>query len=555
MARSTAAVSEKTDPLAKSKAWNVLTTPWLEVMDLEARPQRVSVLDALRTAADLHQIVSPSPLDLFAAHRFLLTLLYWQSPACGGIEKLRKSLLAGRVPPALIKELRTEEGRFNLFDPKKPFLQDPAVRDAPVLPASSLFAEMATATNIAHFNHGDDRNSRLCLRCATLGLLRLVPWTQSGGRGKYDAIHGAPPIMPLCCGRSLCETLGLNLVIVNRVLGKPQWSGQFTPSKRSSSIGLLNGLTWNPRRVHLQSPRPEVTCTYCGDSLGHTVGPIVFRGNEACDVDDAETATWRDPSAFYKPANGKVIRTSREADAAKGDDIRRLFERRLAKAAEPAPLSLVVDANPDKRAWLVVMPCVSESDNKSYDHRVEQLPTFTGEAPQWATGWNADVPWQAGDERRLKPQDIRRPTKGVYRFVSAAAQLDGTAWGILANAAGLSMDEDPAAFDIFTGIYWPLRNKHSTLPSRNAAWMALKLMATAGRGRPSPGNHSGSFQPWMHLNPAASPAKQKRYPRAVPTGARLETELREIIRKSAAESPPKKIDWPGLCQFLNEVTP
>jgi hypothetical protein len=59
----------------------------------------------------------------------------------------------------------------------------------------------------------------------------------------------------------------------------------------------------------------------------------------------------------------------------------------------------------------------------------------------------------------------------------------------------------------------------------------------------------------MHLNPAASPAKQKRYPRAVPTGSRLETELREIIRKSAAESPPKKIDWPGLCQFLNEVTP
>ena len=78
MAKSPAKNSQNGGPLAAAKTWNVLTTPWLEVMDLKARPQRVSVLDALRNAADLHQIVSPSPLDLFAAHRVLLTLLYWQ---------------------------------------------------------------------------------------------------------------------------------------------------------------------------------------------------------------------------------------------------------------------------------------------------------------------------------------------------------------------------------------------------------------------------------------------------------------------------------------------
>ena len=59
--------------------FNVLTTPWLEVIDLEANVKRMSVLDALRQADSIDQIVSPSPLDLFAAYRFLLTLLYWVS--------------------------------------------------------------------------------------------------------------------------------------------------------------------------------------------------------------------------------------------------------------------------------------------------------------------------------------------------------------------------------------------------------------------------------------------------------------------------------------------
>ena len=555
MARSTAAVSEKADPLAKSKDWNVLTTPWLEVMDMEARPRRVSVLDALRTAADLHQIVSPSPLDLFAAHRFLLTLLYWQSRSGGGIDKLRKALLKGRVPSALIKELRAEEGCFNLFDPKKPFLQDPTVRDAKGLPASSLFSEMASGTNVAHFHHGDDDASRICLRCATIGMLRLVPWTQSGGAGKQPSVHGAPPIMPLAIGTTLSETLGLNLIPLATALGAPQWSGQFTPLGRKAGIPLLEGLTWNPRRVHLRISGDPVVCCQCGETSLPTVGPIVFEKNPACKQDGDATQGWRDPAAFYKQEENRTTKTSRESAAAVRDDLRRVFEQRFGKKFEPAPVSQVVQANPDHVDWLVVMPCTNPANNKSYDHRAEPLTGFAGVAPKQATQWEGSVPWQAGDERRLAPWGIGRPTKGAHRLVSIAMQLDGTAWGALANAAGRSMDEDPAAFDIFTGIYWPLRNKHSTLPSRNAAWMALKLMATAGRGRPSPSNRLGSFQPWMHLNPAASPGKHKRYPRAVPTGLRLEAELREVIRKAAAESPPKHIDWPGLCQFLNEVTP
>jgi hypothetical protein len=535
--------------------WNVLTTPWLEVMDTEARLKRVSPLEALKDAADIHRIVAPNPLDLFAAHRFLLTLLYWQSPIGGGIDKLRKALLAGRVPAALLKELKGEEDCFNLFDAKKPFLQDPKVRDAKGLPASSLFAEMASGTNIAHFHHGDDDSSRVCLRCATLGLLRLVPWTQSGGAGKQPSVHGAPPVMPLAIGETLCETLGLNLIPTTTSLGKPQWSGQFEPVGKRAGIELLEGLTWNPRRVHLRDPSAPAACCHCGEVSLPTVGPITYEKNPACKQEGDALEGWRDPAAFYKPYDHRTTKTGRESDAAVRDDLRRLFEQRFGKKTEPAPVSDVVQANPTHSAWMAVMPCTNPANNKSYDHRVETLSGFGGEAPRRATGWEARVPWQAGDDRFLTPYQISRPAKGMLQFVAAAARLDNASWAVLANAADRSMDDDPAAFDIFTGIYWPLRNKQSTLPSRGAAWVALKLMAAVAPARPKPRASRGELEPWTELAPVATAAKTNRYPRAVPVGAHLERELREVIRKMITAAPSKRINWPGLCQFLHEVTP
>ena len=541
--------------IATAGTWNVLTTDWLDVMEQDARCSRVSVLDALRRSSEITQIVAPSPLDLFAVYRFLMTLLYWKAEECGGLVKLREALLADRVPRTLVPALKAEEGLFNLFDTRRPFLQDPAVKDAKDLPPSSLFAEMASGTNVAHFHHADDGTSRLCLRCATLGLLRLAPWTQSGGAGKQPSLHGAPPIMALAWGRSLAETLGLNLVPLDIPHGKPQWSGQFKPAGKKKGVELMEGLTWNPRRVHLRSPLEPSLCCQCGESRTPVVGQIAFEKNPACKQEEDALQEWRDPAAFYKAEDHRTAKSSRESDAAVGDDLRRLYEQHFGKKVEPAPVSALVALNPKHSAWLVVMPCTNPANNKSYDHRLEFVRGFSGDAPSRAGRWTDQMIWRAGDDRLLQPYRISTPTSGMRRFVAAAAQLDGSSWAVLANAACRGMDEDPAAFDVFTGIYWPLRNKHTTLPSRGAAWMSLKLMATAGAARPSPGNCGGSFRPWEKINPAASPAKRNLYRRAIPAGQHLENELREIIRHAVAGSVSTRIAWAGLCQFLHEVTP
>jgi len=535
--------------------WNVLTTPLLEVMDSRARPKRLSVLDTLQDSPGLHRIAAAAPLDLFAIHRFLLTLLYWQAKDDAGVVKLRKSLMSERMPEAVVRGLRSEVGQFELFDPRRPFLQDPAVKNAKPLSAASLFSEMAAGTNVAHFHHGDDDNARLCLRCAAMGLLRLVPWTQSGGAGKQPALHGAPPIMPLALGKTLCETLGLNLVPAGRAMGKPRWSGQFSPSARKSAIPLLEGLTWNARRVHLGEPQPAGECVNCGTADTTVVGPIIFEKNPACKQEEADPNAWRDIAAFYKADDHRTIKTSRELDAAVGDDLRRLFEQRFGKKIEPAPSSVVVTANPAHDEWVVVMPCTNPANNKSFDHRCEVLSGFNAPAPKRAEFWHDSLPWQADDKRTLPQLESPRPLAGVLKFVRLAAGLDAASWAVVEQAANKSLDHNPAAFDIFTGLYWPLRNRDRTLPSRNAAWLTLKLMATAARLRPGGSRAFGPYQPWNDLFMRDTPAKGRVYPRAAPIGRHLEAALREVIRRHAQKPSPAQIDWPGLCQLIHNVTP
>ena len=552
--------------LARAMEWNVLTSAWLEVMDSQGRAISVSPLTALTLASELQCIALANPLDLFSAHRFLLTLLYWKADECGGVEKLRKSLLAGKMPKAILTALAGEADKFALFDAKKPFLQDVNALSSKRSTPGYLFAEMATGTGIAHFHHGDDDACQLCLQCATQGLLRLTPWTQGGGAGLTAAVHDAPPIMPLAIGETLCETLGLNLVTVAAPVGKPQWSGQFRPTAKSAAVPLMEGLTWNPRRIHLLKAVYPRRCSRCGATSTATVGPIVFEKNDACKKPEKKgwQWPWRDPAAFYRTQDGKSptpVKTGRESASATGDDIQLLFERRYGKTITPAPTSSVVDANPGHRHWHVVFPCASPNpaNNKSYDHRLVTLDEWPSESPPRPEQWPSDIPWLAGDPRAIHSPKSVAAGSGALAFVRAASHLDSVSWAVIANVADGALHEQAAAFDIFTSVYWPLRSRQAGVPSRQAAWMTLKLMATVSEKHRT--RQAGlTAQPWKSLSTSQPPQRTRNgkvriYPRRIPTDVRLERELREIIRREITKSQHAPIDWPGLCQFLHNVLP
>jgi CRISPR type I-E-associated protein CasB/Cse2 len=49
--------------------------------------------------------------------------------------------------------------------------------------------------------------------------------------------------------------------------------------------------------------------------------------------------------------------------------------------------------------------------------------------------------------------------------------------GLLRTHAGQGLDESTEAFDLFTGLWWPLRKKNQRAPKREVAWLIAKLYA------------------------------------------------------------------------------
>ena len=94
--------------------YNLIDESWIPVLWRDGRTDgqrdRVHIVRAFERANLIRQIAFASPLDLFAVHRFMLTLLYWKAPLAGGVEEVRKALLREeRVPESVLDGIN--EGR------------------------------------------------------------------------------------------------------------------------------------------------------------------------------------------------------------------------------------------------------------------------------------------------------------------------------------------------------------------------------------------------------------------------------------------------------------
>lgn len=540
--------------------WNVLTDQWLEVMSLDAEADMCSPLEALNRAAEVRCIAVASSLDLFAAHRFLLTLLYWKADLAGGVQQVRELLLRGKVPRRVLDAIEAEAPCFRMFDDEAPFLQDPSARDDKNRKsAGSFFAEFASGSNIAHFHHGDDKRMRLCVRCATIGMLRVVPWTQSGGRGLFPSVHGAPPIVAIASGKSLAVTLGLNLVPLSVDAGAAKWTGNFVPTDKNAEIPFLEALTWNPRRVHLGSPENENVCWRCGQTGIATVGPmIVYLKNERTTKrSDKKLFEWQDPAAFYgADAPYRTMKSSDKTDgrvALDGRDLRRLLDEKA------APSSAVVAQDSGHEGWHLVIPCTNPANNKTFDHRQLELVGLSPNVVRSALPTRVPASSPQGLDGWAEP---RRATGvgGAARFVQVAVRLLTHAdWAALSAAAYREMHDSPAAFDILSGLLWPLRKvKDVKPPSRNVAWLVLKLMATVP-SRARVFHADATFCPLRSLPKRQIDERRKEravaflYPVSFPRGNRLEASLRSALDRNVRQRTPQRIDWAGLCHSLDQL--
>lgn len=64
------------------------------------------------------------------------------------------------------------------------------------------------------------------------------------------------------------------------------------------------------------------------------------------------------------------------------------------------------------------------------------------------------------------------------QFIDTLAKLKTGEVGLLRTHAGQGIDESVEAFDLFAGLWWPLRRKNERAPRRGVAWLIAKLYAS-----------------------------------------------------------------------------
>ena len=62
-------------------------------------------------------------------------------------------------------------------------------------------------------------------------------------------------------------------------------------------------------------------------------------------------------------------------------------------------------------------------------------------------------------------------------FIQTLGSLKAGDLGRLRQHSGLNLDESVDGFDLFAGLWWPLREKNQKAPRQEVAWLVAKLYA------------------------------------------------------------------------------
>ncbi len=101
------------------------------------------------------------------------------------------------------------------------------------------------------------------------------------------------------------------------------------------------------------------------------------------------------------------------------------------------------------------------------------------------------------------------------QFIHRLAKLGSGELSLLRRSAGKPLDASVPAFDLFTGLWWPLRARNQRMPQRWCAWLVAKLY--------------GSY-PLSRNGPPLAAAVGAAEPRLAPATGKLDTRDRSRYR-------------------------
>jgi len=196
------------------------------------------------------------------------------------IPKDKKALLQfAKVPitsEVYVDACREKMDWFDLNHPETPFMQIRGVKSTQPTPMDKLLAGVADGTNKAFVNPQGLADA-LCGGCVAIALFNAANNSPSMGGGFKGSLRGSTPITVLIKGRTLRETIWLNVLTEDTAESVMPWYQETKDQLPNyldrikadakipaSRIGLNRGLLWQPAYFELLPSQFSANCSCCG---------------------------------------------------------------------------------------------------------------------------------------------------------------------------------------------------------------------------------------------------------------------------------------------------
>ena len=271
--------------------YNVLREPWIPMSD----GHKYSLWDCLEHAHELERVSCASPLETYAVHRFLCAFVMdaLQLPnKSARLALLKQGRFDMTVFEAYVGLCGQEGVSFDLFDEKRPFMQagyHPKY-DLVTKPVAVVASELPSGNNHIFLEHKLADDHCLSAEDAFRSMLSGYVFCTAAAQGYPSSVNNTPCLYLIIHGDNLFETLILGCISQkeagNLPYGKAAWRirTDIIPKTEFAAIDLLQGLTWQPRRVTLLANEDgNIERVYLAQGNS-------FKGNQL----------WRDPHVPYR---------------------------------------------------------------------------------------------------------------------------------------------------------------------------------------------------------------------------------------------------------------